>query len=99
MSRACAEVRLLRRARKALEKRTSLGLCSALHAVYRYGCSNDEERAYYALLSRIRRSISGYTFVDGWLHNVHGVPACLLTYENMREYRLRWVDALIEEYS
>ena len=99
MNRESEEVLLLRRARRYLRAGYGKGLCTALRRAYEYDCSESQRRAYNALSSRVSKSIAGYTFAEGWLHNIHGVPAEQLTYKNMREYRLRWVNALIKEYS
>lgn len=47
----------------------------------------------------VQRRIGKRLYVYQWLIDVAKVPHDLITYENLRAYRLRWLDALIEEFS
>lgn len=41
--------------------------------------------------------MQGCSVVD-WLHEKHKIPKRLLTYENMLQYRLAWLDQMISHY-
>ena len=52
------------------------------------------------LLRRIRQSLGKWPSVAHWLMNNHGATyEQLFTEGGAREYRLRWIDQLIKEYS
>lgn len=43
----------------------------------------------------IRTMLENFTIVDSWLQECCHVPTELLTIENMKEYRLRWIESMI----
>lgn len=47
----------------------------------------------------IRTRMGGEDTLECWLQECANVPTNQLTNENMRAYRLRWLDALIKEFS
>ena len=47
----------------------------------------------------IESRLNGRKTVGAWLNLVMNIPAKQLTHENIQEYRLRWIDHLIKEFS
>ena len=50
------------------------------------------------LKKEISKRLGKYWVVEGWLYLYAGIPSELLTKENMRIYRLRWIDSMIAEF-
>jgi hypothetical protein len=65
-------------------------ICAAL--------GHDSVTAQQVIMHRLRRSAGASGTVVGFLAT-SGIPPKLLTHRNVQEYRHRWVDALIEEFS
>jgi hypothetical protein len=54
-------------------------------------------RAKDVVVKRMGPTYEGYSLTL-WLHKQAGIPSGRLTPAAMRAYRLRWLDALIEEF-
>ena len=91
------EVELLKIARDMIECEDERFICHAVvwSAYYKKG--------YHAAGKRvadfISRSLNGHYTLDAWLEVVAGVHYSKLTAKRMREYRLRYIDHLIKEFS
>lgn len=108
------EVSLLKRARKLIENGKETFLCLAIDAVADEDNSS-VRCAIWWLRDRILRALNGKLTVDCWLQqNVTAYAEWRATFtddigvvnylhpeyiKTMKQYRLRWIDALIEEYS
>lgn len=84
-------VRALRAARERIEHNNNHLVCYALE--------DSREDKEGLVRKEIHRRLGTHDFVNDWLYKEHGIPWALFTDENMRIYRLRWIDSLIEEYS
>lgn len=97
-------IRLMLRAKVLLKQGKADVVCLAIH-----GASNSmlnnlsanmgpkiiREREH--MLSAIGISLQECAFVDTWLNVYHNVSEDLLTDANMLDYRLRWLDHMIQE--
>lgn len=89
---------VLEKVRESIRRRDHRYICDAVKWAA-YAGSQSEYFAASCLSDRIQRSLGSHNTAEEWLRCVHNVPVKQLTYENMREYRLRWLDTLIKEYS
>ena len=94
--RALAEA--FKEARKRIESRRCHYICYALK-----GALDERKIDCWAAQSAgnlILDRLSPYNTVEGWLMGSAGVPVRFAqNAELSREYRLRWLDSLIEEFS
>ena len=94
---------LLRHARRYIRDCTASHLCCAIHFAtkeLRTGVAADKS---YALIGRIMRSIYPRASASFWLYTVLAPEQNfedwrVLHANDLREWRLRWLDALIAEY-
>ena len=63
-----------------------------------FALGSSSETAEELIMYRLRNSTGGSGTVAGYL-SYQGVPNRQLTVKNVQEFRHRWVDALIEEFS
>ena len=87
-------VRLLKKAKKKIQSGKSSFICFAIG-----GVGGECKLDVIKLKAEIRRRLYPYYFLETWLECDVGIKCEELTNKNMREYRLRWIDALIKEFS
>jgi hypothetical protein len=80
-----------RAARRVFVRRGARPICSALQ--------DSRHEARNAARRVVQGRIGERLYVHEWLVEVAKVPREFITYENVRAYRLRWLDSLIEEFS
>ena len=94
---------LLRYARRYIRDCTASHLCCAIHFAtqeLRTGVAADKS---YALIGRIMRSIYPRASASFWLYTVLAPKQDFTEWRelhanDLRKWRLRWIDALIAEY-
>lgn len=100
-------VEILKDARGRVQRRQESWVCCAIGDVSdiadiqifkrRYPQSTERENIGKALKNEIQRRLDGCVFVTGWLRD-QGIDEVLVYDEdNARQYRLRWIDSMIEE--
>ena len=109
-----SHVSVLREARRILKAKPLQSTCGVCFAVsdaaekLSIGATRRSTEALWRAADQIRLRIEKslivgpghrFSWVSTWLYYEAGVPNHLLTSENLREYRLRWIDQLIKEYS
>lgn len=94
-------VQLLRVAKRELEKpqgqRREHCVCRALWFVASpelFG--RDDHPAAERITLWVKKCINRRCYVNEWLGMDAGIPWRQLTYENLRQYRIRWIDHMIE---
>lgn len=103
-------VAVLARARQLIASEACDYVCWAIEKAHHQLYNSKKSKPSYLpkcspagrLLERIDEALGLYTTVTSWLVREHGAPAKIhLQYDHplAREYRLRWLDALIKEYS
>lgn len=88
-------VELLKASRRLLEARQYKYVCWCLEAA---GHANEDYLVLEKMKEFINKRLGGYYTIGDWLINelkMRKVPNS----EQMFEYRIRWVDSLIEEFS
>jgi fructose-1,6-bisphosphatase len=90
---------LLKMARKLIESGYTSYLCIALDRAHTLHYGTGFKHNYIELKKRINKSIYPYTDVGTWLRYNRKIKSAVLdNRQAMRDYRLRWCDALIAEY-
>lgn len=90
---------LLRRARPFIEQRKETFICHALHAARpANGRTHYQYRILWTVTGLIRNRMSGNTTLEDWLRWEHPQLRGQLNTTNMRDYRLAWMDELINEF-
>ena len=88
------KVRLLRAARKRIELGLNGFICEALDDAG--GAIPRSYAEVHDLRRLIRNRLDGFAIAETWLSEKHDLD---LDHDQMREWRLQWIDKLIEEFS
>lgn len=86
---------LLRRAKKRIKDGDNTFICLALIDC---AVTRQENQTVQKIVSKIDSAIGTCGSVTGWLVNFQGVPDEQINEHTAREYRLRWLDHLIQTY-
>jgi predicted house-cleaning NTP pyrophosphatase (Maf/HAM1 superfamily) len=100
---------ILKKAKNYLLKGTDIShradkshyLCTAIYMAARRGASINRYNTLIAHIDRLMNPsgrVKKYCHVGEWLIKEAGIPLEQLTYENLQDYRHRWLDHLIKEY-
>lgn len=95
MNRRQTKIDVLREARRYLIEGETTWICNALNAAGRLNENTFEIQASNSIIASLERSLNGWSSVELWLNDEHGVPFEDLTLERMLEYCLRWIDEMI----
>ena len=87
--RATEFVRVLRLARRRLQRGQDIYVCDAIGAV---------AGSYHPLIKWISEGIRPYLIVSAWLRDQRPALVTDLTYEVMRDYRMRWINHMIKYF-
>lgn len=90
-------VNVFRLVREEIANKKEYYICITIHSLVEGGSIT--YRDMQAAKNVIQGRMGGYASLDAWLEHKHGIPAIKLTKTRMREYRLRWLDSLIAEFS
>lgn len=83
-----------RRAQEDLTNDTYSCICHSLYA--QYGRREIRRKTMEELTRLIRERIRPHVLLESWVEA--NVPNADINPDSMRDYRLRWLDALIEEH-
>ena len=92
------QIEVLETAKTLLINYEQVWICDAIWFIWDGNklCIYAQTQACKRLVGRINRLLKGYFDLQDWLHRKAGIEESLLTPKNMREYRLRWIDHMIE---
>ncbi len=80
-----------------LKKKIKPNICGILSIIAAKG-DRDLYDACWDIIQYISDAMGNTAFLSLWLKEKHSIPIEQLTPENMLEYRLRFIDHLIEHY-
>ena len=91
-------VKLLKGALQKLKRGETYFVCHAIQEVADESTNEKEQTAAKELVTFIMVRLDGCNTVSSWLRK-QGICLADLTPTTMAEYRIRWVESMIEKYS
>lgn len=72
-------------------------LCIALQTAYNFGLIREDQ--YLLAINEISKRLGSQAIVYFWLVRTAGIPQNKITPELLKDYRKRWLQSLIKEFS
>jgi hypothetical protein len=91
-------IKILKEVRKIIEEEDHYFICWAIFDVSYLSSPNTVKEAGQEIIEYIENSLGEYDSLGQWLSGETKVPKTQMTIENLREYRLRYIDHLMEVF-
>jgi hypothetical protein len=91
-------IKILKKARKIVESEDHYFICWAILDASYWSTSNTVREAGQEIKDYIEDALGWYDTLGQWLSGETKVPKTQMTMENLREYRLRYIDHLMEVF-